>query len=45
MNKTFISGNAAGDAYVSPAVEMTEIAAEGVLCQSGQFEEWKEEEL
>lgn len=45
MNKTFISGNAAGDAYVSPAVDVIEIRAEGVLCQSGQFEEWKEEEL
>ena len=45
MNKTFISGNATGYAYVSPVVDVIEIRAEGVLCQSGQFEEWKEEEL
>ena len=45
MNKTFISGNPAGGTYVSPAVETIEIKSEGVLCQSGQFETWEEEEL
>jgi hypothetical protein len=45
MNKTFISGNSAGGTYVSPAVETIEIKSEGVLCQSGQFETWEEEEL
>ena len=45
MNKTFISGNSVGGTYVSPAVETIEIKSEGVLCQSGQFETWEEEEL
>ena len=45
MNKTFISGKPAGGTYVSPAVETIEIKSEGVLCQSGQFETWEEEEL
>ena len=31
--------------YASPEVTVVEIAAEGVLCQSGQFEEWNEETL
>ena len=31
--------------YESPEVVVVEIAAEGVLCQSGQFEEWNEETL
>ena len=31
--------------YVSPEVKVVEIVAEGVLCQSGQFEEWEEETL
>ena len=33
------------DNYASPEVAVVEIAAEGVLCQSGQFEEWEEETL
>ena len=45
MNKTFINENPAGGTYVSPAVETIEIKSEGVLCQSGQFETWEEEEL
>lgn len=31
--------------YASPEVKVVEIAAEGVLCQSGQFEEWNEDTL
>lgn len=31
--------------YASPEVKVVEIAAEGVLCQSGSFEEWEEEDL
>ena len=31
--------------YASPEVTVVEIASEGVLCQSGQFEEWNEETL
>ena len=31
--------------YSSPEVKVVEIAAEGVLCQSGQFEEWNEDTL
>ena len=46
MNKeSLISTNAAGDAYVSPAVETIEIMSEGILCESGQFETWEEENL
>lgn len=45
MNKTFISGNSVGDTYVSPAVETIEVKSEGILCQSGQFETWEEEDL
>lgn len=46
MNKErLIIKNAAGDAYVSPAVAVIDIQAEGVLCQSGQTETWEEEEL
>ena len=33
------------DNYASPEVAVVEIAAEGPLCQSGQFEQWKEEEI
>jgi hypothetical protein len=41
MNKVApVMGN-----YASPEVTVVEIAAEGVLCQSGQFEEWQEETL
>ncbi len=31
--------------YVSPALSVMEINSEGVLCASGQFEEWKEDTL
>jgi hypothetical protein len=31
--------------YESPEAAVVEIRSEGVLCQSGQFEEWKEEEI
>ena len=27
--------------YVSPEAKVTEIHSEGVLCTSGQFEEWE----
>ena len=35
----------AKDIYETPAVSVVEIASEGVLCSSGQFEEWGEEDL
>ena len=31
--------------YESPKVVVTEIHSEGILCQSGSFEEWGEEDL
>ena len=31
--------------YESPAVLSLEVISEGVLCQSGSFEEWGEEDL
>ena len=31
--------------YESPAVTVVEVLSEGVLCQSGSFEEWGEEDL
>ena len=31
--------------YAAPAVEFIMCAAEGVLCQSGRIEGWKEEQL
>ena len=31
--------------YMSPEMEIYEVIAEGVLCVSGQFEEWKQEDL
>ena len=31
--------------YVSPAAKVVEISSEGVLCASGQFEEWTEDTL
>lgn len=37
---TLVTGN-----YESPKAEVVEILSEGVLCQSGQFEEWEEETL
>lgn len=31
--------------YITPTVEFIEYASEGVLCMSGDFEGWKEEDL
>jgi hypothetical protein len=31
--------------YEAPEVKVVELYAEGVLCASGQFEEWNEETL
>ena len=31
--------------YESPAVSVVEVLSEGVLCASGQLEEWNEENL
>ena len=31
--------------YESPAVSVVEVLSEGVLCQSGSFENWGEEDL
>lgn len=31
--------------YESPAVTVVEVLSEGVLCQSGSFEEWGKEDL
>jgi hypothetical protein len=35
----------AAGSYESPAVNVVEVLSEGVLCASGQFEEWNEEEV
>ena len=43
MNKVQNVFNA--EVYESPVVSVVDIHAEGVLCQSGQFEQWKEETL
>ena len=31
--------------YETPAVNVVEVVSEGVLCASGSFEEWGEEDL
>ena len=31
--------------YESPVIHVISLHSEGVLCQSGQFEEWNEETL
>ncbi len=31
--------------YVSPEMRVVEIDSEGLLCQSGSFEDWYEDEL
>ena len=31
--------------YESPVIQVVKIQFEGILCQSGQFEEWDEETL
>lgn len=45
MKVNFINGKAADVRYESPAVDEIEIESEGVLCASGQNEEWNEETL
>lgn len=45
MKVNFINGKAADVRYESPAAEAIEIESEGVLCASGQNEEWNEETL
>ena len=46
MNKkTFTMADRFNGSYESPAVTVSEISAEGVLCVSGRFEEWNEEIL
>ena len=34
-----------GGAYDSPEISIVEIKSEGVLCQSGSFEQWNEEDF
>ena len=34
-----------GGLYAAPEISVVEFHSEGVLCQSGQFEEWNEETL
>ena len=34
-----------GGSYESPTVSVVEVLSEGVLCQSGSFEDWGEEDL
>lgn len=34
-----------GGAYDSPVISVVEISSEGVLCQSGSFEQWNEEDF
>ena len=36
MNKTM---------YEAPYIEVIEVEAEGVLCESGTFEQWKEQDF
>ena len=31
--------------YESPVIQVVKIQSEGILCQSGQFEQWNEETL
>ena len=45
MNVNFINVKAADVRYESPAAEAIVIESEGVLCASGQNEEWNEETL
>lgn len=45
MEEKFIKVSAADVRYESPAVEAIVIESEGVLCASGQNEEWNEETL
>ena len=43
--KTAIESTLRSNGYESPEVVVTEIHSEGILCASGQFEEWNEETL
>ena len=48
MNKTLTTAanlTLGVSSYVSPEVAVTEIHTEGVLCMSGQFQEWDEVDL
>ena len=48
MNKALMNAACAtlvADSYESPKAEVVEMHSEGVLCQSGQFEEWEEDTL
>ena len=40
-----VAATLAAGSYESPKTEVVEIVSEGVLCQSGEFEEWQEETL
>ena len=40
-----VSFSLGGGSYETPEVKVTEILSEGVLCQSGNFEEWGEESI
>lgn len=31
--------------YEAPLIEVVEVDAEGVLCQSGSFEQWQEQDF
>ncbi len=45
MNKNNYDLSSVRRWYESPVVQVVDVESEGVLCQSGQFEEWKEESL
>ena len=45
MTRRNINVNAADVRYESPAMKVMEIESEGMLCASGQNEEWNEETL
>ena len=31
--------------YETPQIQVVEVVAEGVLCESGSFEQWKEQDF
>ena len=48
MNKTLTTAatlTLGARSYESPAITAVEVLSEGVMCQSGSFEEWGEEDL
>lgn len=45
MAKSKSSPSPRWEGYESPIIQVVEIHPEGVLCQSGQFEQWNEETL